>query len=514
MAYYDRALQRNPSYGAGYYHRGLFCAKNHQWADAIDDYSKALALVPNAKGPKRAYVDALCQRGLASVESRNFDQALMDSMAALKQDSRKLEAYLCRARARSRLATNGAERAGAIADYNTYLKARPTDYDVYLERAEAEASEPGSEGAIADYTTYLKVHPDSYRAYLGRGRAWRFNLDNGKALADYSKAVGLKPDAGEALVLRAEIWQVMKQPARAFADCDKALAINPKDSNAYRVRGELWLAAHNTDAALSDLNRSIEEDPDYNGRAYRARASAWRLKGQGNRAVNDFLHSVGRLQSWPRCPRYAFSRSQKYAAPPQADQVRVTCKWAGMAYSYSVREAFSAVYWGQYGGLDCDADRAWWGDSTYFNPADYIFDNLAIISGELEPRIDVAGNGSCDLRLPLDSLRLSGYEPRTGTYEADISSIPWLDVPKMPSGRLTGTLGLCGHHFRARISPQEAERIGHPQPQDHVTVKDLRLFDMILGGERSTRLTLTLSDCNTIGGIELTLGDTTRRIDE
>lgn len=164
----------------------------------------------------------------------------------------------------------------AIANYNEYLKIRPTVaagwYNrglAYKQKAEAAMSRMDFEKAEADFTQAIKLDPKDADFWLHRGhvRSRLVPVDFAnklpQAIADYTQVIKLRPNASEGYTGRGRMYEESNQSEKALADLNKALQLNPRDYVAYFTRGKVHGLSKNYAAARSDLEYAIRLFPDY-----------------------------------------------------------------------------------------------------------------------------------------------------------------------------------------------------------------------------------------------------------
>jgi len=146
---------------------------------------------------------ALIHRGRAWVRKGDFDRALADFTAAIKEDADIVYGY--------------ADRG-----------------DVYRLRGQCEE-------AIADYDYALRLAPDRADIYLSRGICQTEQRRSDSAAINFDMAVRLDPSnaagvAALALTRKADIAAMKGDFARALPDYDRAIALQPEDLAPYENR--------------------------------------------------------------------------------------------------------------------------------------------------------------------------------------------------------------------------------------------------------------------------------------
>jgi tetratricopeptide (TPR) repeat protein len=120
--------------------------------------------------------------------SHKFDRAMADAEQALRLDPTLPGGHFVRASA----ALNLGQFDFAIADYTETLRLQPSaSADVWHYRGIAYHKKGDDADAVADYSEFLKARPDDAGMLLNRGDALR-NMHE-MSRADYAEAIRLAP---------------------------------------------------------------------------------------------------------------------------------------------------------------------------------------------------------------------------------------------------------------------------------------------------------------------------------
>jgi len=253
LTLFDRSLNATNKNYIAYKHRGdayLALGKN---PEAVQDYDKAIAIVPSYYG--LAYVG----RGIANYRLSNYEKAISDFDSAEKILAADAEASFYRGASNS-----------AIKRY-----------------AQAEA----------DFDNVVRLAP-SAEAYYQRGKI-RTSLKKYKlAIADYDKAAKLRPGNARIYVERALTYFASGKYAQTVADSDRALEVDWRSSSAYVARGMAHAALGSAQTSVEDFGRAIALDPN-RSEAYYARAYSYNALGDVDRAIGDLKAAakLGNLQA-------------------------------------------------------------------------------------------------------------------------------------------------------------------------------------------------------------------------
>lgn len=234
---------------------------------AIENYNKAIALVPNYSKAYKYRGDAYFSKGFrfgelgkSNEEKINFNKAFEDYNKAIALDQNYVEAYSSRGHAywiigqydmamkdnEKQLALNPDDDF-AFFDFNSAFfmyqlvvgEDNKLDIDLYKK-------------VIKINTNWISLHPDSVSAYSHRGAAYKGIGRYDKALSDYNKALSLEPNDARAYIDRGSVYYKLDNYQRAIADYNMAIELNPKNVAAYYNRGRAYMDLGNKKKAMAD----------------------------------------------------------------------------------------------------------------------------------------------------------------------------------------------------------------------------------------------------------------------
>lgn len=116
-----------------------------------------------------------------------------------------------------------AERADAV--LTSALALRPSDADLYIDRARVRAARESFREALGDLDAALLIEPDRTEALAFRASAYRALGEAGAALADAERALALNPDQLEALLERGHLRRASGDIRGARADWVRVLEL-------------------------------------------------------------------------------------------------------------------------------------------------------------------------------------------------------------------------------------------------------------------------------------------------
>ena len=292
---------QNPEDFIHYVNRARYLGQKEQYADAIRDIERALALDSNQaityyergeiywrkQEVKLAYQsyqksvekdplfsDGLIKKASIDIVLNNYDQALDLLDEALKiKVTNPIPYYF-----KGRLFKAKGDTALAISSYQTAVELDPQYYDAYVELALLVAAQgndladeyyktaigirPKSievwynramylqengyknaenyERALSCYDTIAHIDTNFFGAYYNKGFIYYTYLkEYSKAIASYTQAIKAFPSYYQAFYSRGLCYEKMKERKMALEDYDKALAIQPDYDDAAIAKGRI-----------------------------------------------------------------------------------------------------------------------------------------------------------------------------------------------------------------------------------------------------------------------------------
>lgn len=171
------------------------------------------------------------------------------------------------------------------------IKAIPTAFYPYRQRAQVFLVQKKYAQAIADFNTAVELKPAFAPAYFNRATAYRAMEKLDLALADYTRAIEIDPTYPDPYNNRAIVYDLSGNKQQALADFNKFIELAPDQIEAYFNRGKLLLSMKQFADALNDFNIFLSKRPnDHNG--YYFRGLAYRGNGDKTKAREDFQNAL------------------------------------------------------------------------------------------------------------------------------------------------------------------------------------------------------------------------------
>ena len=187
FAYTQRSNALYPTSNAEeYLRRGAEALQRGQYSEAIEDFTKAIELEPDA--------DAYYIRGRAYGRQREYDRAIEDFTKAIELNPKFADAYYARGNAYGRQR----EYDRAIEESTKAIELNPEFANAYYIRGNAYGRQGEHDRAIEDFTKATELNPEFADAYYIRGYAYGRQGEHDRAIEDFTKVIELKPDHADA----------------------------------------------------------------------------------------------------------------------------------------------------------------------------------------------------------------------------------------------------------------------------------------------------------------------------
>jgi lipoprotein NlpI len=195
-----------------YNNRGLTFSDNGRLKEAIEDYTKAIAINP-------IYSEALINRAIAFTGLGQIDKA--------------------------------------IEDYSVVIRSNPFDQVFYL-RGEAFERKGETEKAIEDYHQAIGLNPSYLEAYIRLGVLYGKSGAFDKAIDQFNQAVTINPDYPMAYGNRGFAYSLMGQYELAIRDLTRAIELDKNDAASFVNRGKVYRKISRKELAIQDFRKACD----------------------------------------------------------------------------------------------------------------------------------------------------------------------------------------------------------------------------------------------------------------
>ncbi len=274
------AVERNPFIIDAYELRAVALQNMGRGKEAIADYDRVLATLPESRG-------ILFNKALALDELEEYDAAAQTFATLLRYHKNYDNGYV--GRARLRLETG--DTVGALEDVDKALSLNKNSVNAYLIRADvAINSKRDFNRALEDMNEAIRLQP-RYAGFFINRAFLRHNLDDYYgAMSDYDYAIQLDPMNHVAYYNRALLLAEVHDYDRALSDLDRVLQLRGVDYRALYNRAIIRKEKRDYKGALEDVNSVIDAYPQL-AAGYFLRSDIKRDMGD-NTARADFDRSM------------------------------------------------------------------------------------------------------------------------------------------------------------------------------------------------------------------------------
>jgi len=268
---YSDAIAANPTYYQAYLGRAVSCAAKGDETCAAKDFDKVLSSGTVVSGT--AYLEA----GIFQAKQGQYREAINIFSKAIETAGKDGVVYSNRGKA---LQMMGSYR-DAVLDFSRSLDLRADNSQDYFNRGYSNMQNGGYRQAIDDFSKAASLDPDYAPIFSNRGYAYQKNGNYDQAISDYNRALELiKPDQSESSYRYRYPDAQLSQVAGVF-----------QPFFIYYNRGLSYLASGKYRPALEDFNTAIERTPQ-SAEAFANRGKANQQVGEIEQAQADYKHAI------------------------------------------------------------------------------------------------------------------------------------------------------------------------------------------------------------------------------
>ncbi len=260
------------------YNRGVRMMRDGNWAQAIISFTNAVQAAPNA-------ADIYYLLGEAYRFQQKYADAAQNYDKAIRTNPNFAPAYL--GRARLRLINSPNLPDAAVPDLEKAISLDPKLFEAYLELAEIKIQDKDGKGALADLEKAAALNSSSTLLYYERGQAELLQESPVQALEDARAA-----NQSDLTYLPA--YRLVAEALRANDDLESAqtylvtyTTYVTDDAEAYYWLGQAYAANNKPDLALGALSQALELDDKYFD-AHLLRGQLYLDLPDGKKAAEDF----------------------------------------------------------------------------------------------------------------------------------------------------------------------------------------------------------------------------------
>lgn len=231
--------------------------------------------------------EAFARRGQMRTVKGDLEGAIADFDSALKADPGNAHVLSLRGWAKHGIG----DSSGGIVDCTAALNFSPDHKTALTNRGLIRHSTGDPKGAIKDFTRVIELFPGDPAAYTNRGLAKQESGDPNGAIEDYTSAIAIDSAFSRAYNNRGNAYSMLDRLQDAMADYSRCIELMPGDPVSRTSLGRAkWLAGDHA-GAIAECSRAIEIDPRY-AKAYVYRGYARSQVGEQVAAMSDFTSAL------------------------------------------------------------------------------------------------------------------------------------------------------------------------------------------------------------------------------
>lgn len=296
-------LSISGAYALDAYESGLALAKDRHYAEAIEQFNKAISANPSN-------IDAYVELGKTYLYLKQENRSIQYLNKALALKPNYPQALVARA---SYYLVKG-EYQKCINDTTRASTSLPDDGWLYALRAQAYRCLNNPTAALHDIDKAVRYGQRRPGLFLMRGRCYIELEQYEKGLSDMNRVLSMRPDNADALMFRSSALAGLGEYEKGLIDLKKVLSLKPKYP-VYAIRGDIFFKSGDLQKALQDYNTQIRLFPQDSG-AYFGRARAYLSLNNTQAALKDFAKSMA-LEPEQKPPIVLFQLREYFNAHPK-----------------------------------------------------------------------------------------------------------------------------------------------------------------------------------------------------
>jgi tetratricopeptide (TPR) repeat protein len=264
---------------AGHGRQAALYLNSKEYSKAAGEWSKWIAMAPHS-------ADGYSGRGQALAKAGQIAEAIQDYTSAIALEKRPgIQRYILSQRAIAYADLGDADLA--IADFKEIVRLFPKEALAYKDLADFLDNQGRSALAIEYFTKAIELNPKLAMLYLDRGIAYRRSGNPDRAMEDFARAIELNPRDAETYNSRALALKAMGRLEEALAEVSKAAELDPKGMYIVDTRAHILLGLNRAEEAAADFSAAIETGKT-NPITFYGRGRAWEKLGSLEEAVADY----------------------------------------------------------------------------------------------------------------------------------------------------------------------------------------------------------------------------------
>lgn len=289
----NQEIIENPESPNGYYKRAFYYKEQFDFEKAIADINRALKLTPDVPALTYLKADILYNQASYTKNPALYEQAEIYLLETLKMDSTYLEALVLE----GRINMGKPNFDKAMANFDAALRQDKFHAPAYFYKGMVFELIGQKDNARSSYQTAIETDGNYYDALHHMANLLASEMDE-KALSYYDAALDLEPDSYEAHRNKGLFFIKLEEYQNARDEFNKILAYDPYNEECYFNIGNTYVASFRDemdqyskdtiiDNAILNFEKAVEINPEYIDALYNL---GWmhQFKGEKKEAIECY----------------------------------------------------------------------------------------------------------------------------------------------------------------------------------------------------------------------------------
>ncbi|CAG5080370.1 tetratricopeptide repeat protein [Parvicella tangerina] len=265
----NQEILEHPESPNGYYKRAFYYKEQFDYEKAIQDINRALKLTPDVPALTFLKADILFNQASYAQNPALYEQAEIYLLETLKLDSTHLEALVLE----GRINMGKPNFEKAMANFDAALRQDKFHAPAYFYKGMVFELIGQKDNARSSYQTAIETDGSYYDALHHMGNLLASEMDE-KALTYYNAALDAEPDSYEVLRNKGLFLIKLEKYEEARASFNQILSFDPNNEECYFNIGNTYVASYRDDMpqltkdtivqnAIDNFSKAAELNPQY-----------------------------------------------------------------------------------------------------------------------------------------------------------------------------------------------------------------------------------------------------------
>lgn len=289
----NQEILENPDSPNGYYKRAFYYKEQYDFEKAIADINRALKLTPDVPALTYLKADILFNQASYTQNPVLYEQAEIYLLETIKMDSTHVEALVLE----GRINMGKPNFEKAIVNFDAALRQDKLYGPAYFYKGMVFELTGQREKAKSSYQTAIETDGNYYDALHHMANLLAAEMDE-KALTYYEAALDVNPNSYEAIRNKGLFYIKLEEYQKARNEFNKILTFDPTNEECYFNIGNTYVASYRNDMepytqdtiinnAILNFKKAVEINPDYIDALYNL-GWMYQFRGEKKQAIEYY----------------------------------------------------------------------------------------------------------------------------------------------------------------------------------------------------------------------------------